>query len=492
MDSLTFTSKTWLTETWLIEKHNNVTAVIKSYGYNLIHEPRTDETKTRGGGVAIVSHKSLNLTPIHTIRAETFESVSAKFRDDNGENICCTCIYRTGVINDLFYSEFDDFLGNLFIKYTRFIICGDINIHLDNKFDTNSEKFLRLISSYGLHQLVDEPTHKSGHTLDVAIASHGVIRDSSIEVMIADSASFSTCDHFIVCYELKNCDNIQSKSKKTITFRNTEAINRDDFRSDLTAKLPAAISSEANFAKKIKGYNSTSLEILDDHAPVLSKDIVDRKSAPWFDGEYKSLRAMRRQAERAWKTSSAETSQLKHQIFLEIRDKCSALAEKKKHAYFKNQFSKHNHSSKSLYKFVDNILDKEKSLSLPPTDDLKECVDKFNSFFQEKVDNIRKKFSITAELTNEETNKPSTFSGNKLENFRETDIEEIDHILSSTEFKASTVDPIPSHLIKENKDLFLPVLCDIVNASLSSGNVDGTKLAHITPLLKGTGLDTSI
>ena len=70
-------------------------------------------------------------------------------------------------------------------------------------------------------------------------------------------------------------------------------------------------------------------------------------------------------------------------------------------------------------------------------------------------------------------------------------ISEIDDILSNIEFKSSTVDPIPAKLIKENKDIFLPVLCDIVNASLTSGTMDGTKLAHITPLLKGTGLDTT-
>ena len=50
---------------------------------------------------------------------------------------------------------------------------------------------------------------------------------------------------------------------------------------------------------------------------------------------------------------------------------------------------------------------------------------------------------------------------------------------------------MPTHLIKENKDIFVPVLCDIVNASLESGSIDGSKVAHITPLLKAVGLDSS-
>ena len=479
-----------MSETWLTENQNNVTAVIKSYGYNIIHKPRSDDAKTRGGGVAIVFKKSLNLTPVFSKKTEAFESVSAKFRDDSGENVCCSCVYRTGNINELFFGEFDDFLGSLFIKYSKFIICGDINIHLDKKSDSNSQKFNDLISSYGLNQLVDEPTHKSGHTLDIVIGSHNVIKESTIEVSKADSASFPTCDHFTVCFYLNQCDSIQSNQKKTITFRNIDAIDTNVLRSDLSTKLTTLTISKTTFSTLMKSYDSVCLQILDSHAPLLVKDIVDRRSAPWFDGEYKSLRAIRRQAERVWKAACPATSQQKHEIYINIRDKCSELANKKKHEYFRSQFQRHKYSPKSLYKFVDNILDKEKTLALPPTDNLKECVDSFNRFFEEKIDTIRENFKCSQESANGSTNS-NQYSGSKLKDFKPVNISEIDDILSNIEFKSSTVDPIPAKLIKENKDIFLPVLCDIVNASLTSGTMDGTKLAHITPLLKGTGLDTT-
>ena len=41
-----------------------------------------------------------------------------------------------------------------------------------------------------------------------------------------------------------------------------------------------------------------------------------------------------------------------------------------------------------------------------------------------------------------------------------------------------------TELFKENLDVLLPVLTDLVNASLSSGSIDGAKRAHITPLIK--------
>ena len=36
------------------------------------------------------------------------------------------------------------------------------------------------------------------------------------------------------------------------------------------------------------------------------------------------------------------------------------------------------------------------------------------------------------------------------------------------------------------------MLCEIVNLSLSSGNIDGIKLAHLTPLIKGETLDNEL
>ena len=47
-------------------------------------------------------------------------------------------------------------------------------------------------------------------------------------------------------------------------------------------------------------------------------------------------------------------------------------------------------------------------------------------------------------------------------------------------------------IFQQNQDIFIPILCDIVNASLEYGSIDGLKVAHVTPLLKATGLDNSI
>ena len=65
-------------------------------------------------------------------------------------------------------------------------------------------------------------------------------------------------------------------------------------------------------------------------------------------------------------------------------------------------------------------------------------------------------------------------------------MEEIKTIINDTGLKTSSVDPLC-----EDIEYWLPFICDLVNCSLSSGSIDGAKLAHLTPLIKGQSLDPS-
>ena len=70
------------------------------------------------------------------------------------------------VTSAIFLHEFPDFVGDIKDSYKKFIICGDINIHCD--IDDNYEKQCldNILDSFDLKQMVDVPTHESGHTLD--------------------------------------------------------------------------------------------------------------------------------------------------------------------------------------------------------------------------------------------------------------------------------------------------------------------------------------
>ena len=204
-----------------------------------------------------------------------------------------------------------------------------------------------------------------------------------------------------------------------------------------------------------------------------------------FISEYKILRAQRRSAEKKWIKSG---SQADHESYKYIRDKCNDISNAKKKEFFAKKFTRYSHSQKSLYKFVETFLDQEKCLALPSDLSLPETVNEFNKFFTEKIDKIRDSFpGKDACHAN-----PISFSGSLLSEFRPATISEIVSVLDEFGVKTSSIDPLPSELITEHLDLFLPMLCEIVNLSLSSGSIDGIKLAHLTPLIKGDTLNNEL
>ena len=409
----------FVTETWLTDMYNHTTATIKSYGYQIHHCFRSN---TGGGGVAIIFKPLLKVVKIFVKHATTFESVSVKMKFQDNSSLFCSCVYRTGNLGN-FIDDFDQYLGDVFLRYEKILICGDINIHLD-KVSPQSTAFINTISSYGLYQLVSTSTHKAGHILDVVISSHKIVVGNSVTVDGNSSKSFPTCDHLPLIFELTSGVS-PGDDRKKISFRNLKSVDTDMFRSDLTKAMVSVNDSPPSFSDCITHYNLSCANTLDKYAPEYSKMIRDLPTAPWFDSEYKNARRKRRKAEKVAKKSGLETD---HDIFVHLRLQCNELAKQKKTSFFRSHFVKYNYSQKSLYQFVDMFLDQSSSATLPPSDSLQDIVDQFNDFFTSKIEKIRENFPQCNSPTN--SIPADSYNGcSKLTDFEPTSIEEIREIL---------------------------------------------------------------
>jgi len=71
-------------------------------------------------------------------------------------------------INDVFFAEFADLLERT-STFARYVIAGDVNIHLDDANGVHTARFFGLLHDFGLQEIVRQPTHCHGHQLDVFI-----------------------------------------------------------------------------------------------------------------------------------------------------------------------------------------------------------------------------------------------------------------------------------------------------------------------------------
>ena len=93
---------------------------------------------------------------------------------------------------NLFFEELSDYLTENINSYEELIIMGDTNIHYDSKTNNETIAFEELLYSFGLQQLVNCPTHISGHYID-----HIIIKNSSKLEISEPTTVWEISDHWV-------------------------------------------------------------------------------------------------------------------------------------------------------------------------------------------------------------------------------------------------------------------------------------------------------
>ena len=117
------------------------------------------------------------------------------------------------------------------------------------------------------------PTHRRGHTLDWLITNRAT---DVLDLTVADNL---LSDHFVISFDL-----LLKKSRvtKKVTSRNIRSVDMYAFRTDLRNVLESATQSES--ADPLSVYNTCLRQALDHHAPLVTRTMTDRTSAPWMTG----------------------------------------------------------------------------------------------------------------------------------------------------------------------------------------------------------------
>ena len=104
-------------------------------------------------------------------------------------------------------------------------------------------------------------------------------------------------DHFVISLDLLLRKPVREKRK--IISRNIRAIDMHDFRMDVHNLLGSATQSDSTDPLGV--YNTCLRQLLDRHAPLVTRTVTDRTSAPWMTYEIKQAKIQRRVAERKWR-----------------------------------------------------------------------------------------------------------------------------------------------------------------------------------------------
>ena len=177
------------------------------------------------------------------------------------------------------------------------------------------------------------------------------------------------------------------------------------------------------------------------------------------------------------------------QIYENIKRKVTDLVDNAKTAFYSFKIQTSN-SCKELFHNFNAILGKKNSTPLPSSLDSDDIPQAFSEYFTNKIITIRNSFPpLNPTVAMDKT----TYSRNFLQTFTPVTEQFVSEILQKTVPKSCDLDPIPTELLSENLDVFLPAIINIIKTSLASGFVlPDCKTAIVKPLLQKTSVDQNV
>ena len=266
----------FLTEIWLKPQGDegrlhDLTAA----GYIAKSFPR----ESRGGGIAVVYNKCLykriSITATFCFHHQSFEVLRLSITLTSG-NINLFFLHRpppsrnNQLTDSSFFSEFSILLDLCNTLSSSSIILEDINVHFDIPTNPLVLKINSLLNRYSFYKSVTVPTHKFGHTLDIAMlrTNDDIVCSTTVTQLLSSDHYCAVCDLSVI----KPANHAELKQS-----RNLRGIN-------LTTSI-------ADICQLISPTLCPSFEMLDDnlrlilekHALLHSCRVPINQNDPWYN-----------------------------------------------------------------------------------------------------------------------------------------------------------------------------------------------------------------
>ncbi|XP_068675378.1 uncharacterized protein [Montipora foliosa] len=362
------------------------------------------------------------------------------------------------------------------------MITGDFNLHLDDKSDPTCINFLQLLESFNLRQHVREPTHRSGHTLDLIITREDekIIGPVSVTESIISDRNIVNCSLNLLKPTLM---------KRCISSRKIKSIDIERLKSDICDSLGPNTDISIDVNDLVSRYCSKLTRIMDIHAPLKKRHVLTRPAAPWYNDEIKDAKRLRRRHERRWRRSRDPVD---HSNFVkQCRAVTDLLQSSRRSDYYTDLINSKRDDSRKMFRTVGKLLHTKpvtNSSQFPSHSSMKDLAEKFMHFFDAKVNAIHQelmlKYDDNTFIISDDNNITC-----KFEAFISVSLDTLLALIRPSSGKSCDLDPLPGSLLRACLSELGPILTQIVNQSLQSAVVlEQLKVAMVKPLLKKPSL----
>ena len=473
-----------ITETWLKSYDTSSIASLLPDKHVFHHHPRNEK---KGGGVGVaISKRFTGIKSTNRISA-SFECIEVSFTCDNDRFILYVLYKPPQICANEFIFEFESFLTQSELMYGKKVYLGDFNMWFDKSSRLDVRNFVNILEHFRLKNFVTNPTHDSGHILDLVIADAGNPLINNIAVEPVSTIS----DHRLISFNIV-VNNIRTH-EKTVHFRNYRSISCYDFSNAIVSRYyeenhfqnceHAGSAVDKCVSCLANAYRNITSSYIEKNAPLIKKIIPLRDgSDSWYNSEIREAKRIMRKAEKNY--IRFKTDNYRDEFRRAKQAKCDLVKSTKTH-YYKNEISRCSNDSSKLYKLLKHLLGKKSADNILPdyTDKVKLAND-FSLFFISKVEIINDSFHESVQSNGEWI---PDFPLIKFDTFKQLDVDEVLKILENINKTNCKNDPF--NIRKLSFDVVSPSLAVIFKEILSNSFASGLfpsseKFAFIRPQIK--------
>lgn len=471
-----------LTEVWIKSGEEDRYQI---EGYNMLLQDRPDN---QAGGVVMYLDSALHYTHCLILlpTAELINVVITLELDNVSFKLSLFGIYRQCKYS---YNQFQDSFENILEQsIDPTVIIGDMNVCvLKGRNKGSVINYLNLISAYGFQNFIDAPTRIQGNY--VSCIDHVLIRNSKMLQFNSSVVELGITDH----YALNVCISGVKKLKNNNVF--CKILDSDKLQRLLNETDWSGVVSCTEASNAIKKFYNKYTTCYDSSCTLLKLNSKNRKRKEWISVH---LIVLTNRKNLLFKKVCQDRGNLRlreeYKTLSRFVNRCIRF---EKLNYYSTLISNCQGDSKKYWNVVRKVLKKKKSsicnikVSEQPlvvAGNERLIANHFNQYFVNVIPELKKNaFGCDLFLEKE-------FDVNvSLSKFviNEDDVCKTIHRMKN--IKSVGFDGISIVTIKNNMNVFVPVLCSIFNKSLEHGIVpDEFKLAVVVPVFKaGDSLEVS-
>jgi hypothetical protein len=129
-------------------------------------------------------------------------------------------------------------------------------------------------------------------------------------------------------------------------------------------------------------YDVVLRKILDDHAPVMQKEIKVKMRCSWYNQDLRNLKKEKRKVEQTWLKSKTDEDQTS---FKKVRSEYILKCNQAKTDYYSNEVQKCGGDQKKLYNLVTKLTKGEQVTPYPDAESEEQLCKMFGDFFIQRL-----------------------------------------------------------------------------------------------------------